>query len=204
MGEIVDELISFSSEAADIVIDEIIDNDVIQKIPVIGWLFSTIKLGASLSDKIFALKLVKFIEDVNSEKFSKDYKERFKDENECKKIASKLLLIISTVTEEKKLKYLGKIFCDYVNGKITKENFYLYAEIIRNVYIPLLEKVTYFEKDKDYTQFDIDDEYQTTFTHLQANSFFIHTPGLLDVGIPSRLNPIGLYFKEIVKQINNL
>lgn len=202
MNQIVEHLSDIGSEAGDILIDTVFDNDVIQKLPIVGWGFSLLKLGKTVSDTIFLDKLNIFINDINSEKIDNSWKEKFSDKDECLRISRKLIFIIDSITEEKKLKYLAKIFCDYVNGIISKDDFYLYCEIIRTVFISLLEKVTYFEINKDYTQFIVDADYQTTFSHLQANSFFVNSPGVLDIGIPSRLNSIGIYFQNIVKEIN--
>ena len=204
MKQIMDEISNLGTEAGDILFDTFFDNEIVQKLPVIGWSASLLKIGKSVSDIIFLNKLKIFINDINSEKIDDKWREKFSDKDECLKITRKVLFLIDSITEEKKLKYLARIFCDYVNGKISKDAFNLYTEIIKNLFISLLEKIVYFEEKKVYTGFSVNKEYQAAFYHLQANSFFELTSGAINDGIPYMLNSIGLYFRDIVKDINNL
>lgn len=198
MNQMIDELINTSTEATDILIDDVVDNEIVQKLPVIGWCFRLLKIGKSISDIIFLNKLKLFITNINSEKIDKNWKEKFSDEKECVKIARKIIFIIDSINEEKKIKYLAKIFCDYINGIISKGEFNLYIEIIQNVYTTLLEKIINFDEGHIYTELTVEDADQAAFCHLQSNLFFEPTSGTINDGLPYKLNKIGKYFKNIV------
>lgn len=203
MDRIIDELINTGTEATDILIDYVIDIDIVKELPVVGWIFRGLKIGNSISDCIFLHKLKIFINDINTEKINGNWKEKFTDKNERKKIGQKIIFIINSINEENKIKYLARIFCDYVNGILSKEDFYLYVEIIQNIYDSLLEKIVYFDEKIIYTGFSVPDDYQSAFYHLQSNLFFELTSGTINDGIPYKLNNIGKYFKNLVIETNN-
>ena len=87
-----DEIISLLSNYGEVTLDCFMQDGVIKDLPIIGSIFSMVKIGADIRDRIFVEKIKSFIENIDR---NQKWKEKFSNEEECNKISKQLLYIVN-------------------------------------------------------------------------------------------------------------
>lgn len=131
-----DELMSIITEYGELTLDFFLPDGVIKNLPIIGSVFSMIKISTDIRDRIFVEKLKSFIENVEE---NKKWKEKFSDIEECNKVSKQLLYIIDSCDDDNKLKLIGMAFNYFVNGEISKDDFFYIINIISKSFYPFLK-----------------------------------------------------------------
>lgn len=183
------------SQAGDFLVDSLCDNELIKRIPVVGFAISLYKFGKSISDNIFLYKLRKFIDNLDS--VDETWKTKYSNEEECKKIARQVVYIIDSFTDERKIVYFSKIFCHYVKGNLSKEDFLIVSNILCKSNLDYLYQVRLLDGDKTYTFMDFERAQQSAYYHLIYSGLMEETPGLMEFGNKYRMNKYGLFFKAL-------
>ena len=111
------------SDLGELALDNIIRNDAINQIPLIGLLKSLYKISTSISDYFFIQSLLKFLNELAN--LSKKEKENMKSkiENEDgyeNKIGEKLLGIINKIDDSEKPAIIAKIFKSLYSSLLIK------------------------------------------------------------------------------------
>jgi hypothetical protein len=131
-----DEIMSIITEFGEFSLDHFLRNDILKDIPIVGPVFDIIKLSQDIRDRIFVEKIKSFIENINN---NQKWQEKFKDKDECKKISKQLLYIIDSTDDDNKLKLIGLAFNYFVNGEISKDEYFYLVNIISKSFYPYLK-----------------------------------------------------------------
>lgn len=131
-----DEIMSLLTDYGELTLDMFLRDGIIKELPIVGSTFSMIKISADIRDRIFLEKLKSFIE--NIEKNTK-WQEKFSDIEECSRISKQLLYIVDSCDDDKKLKLIGMAFNYFVNGEISKDEYFYIVNIILKSFYPFLK-----------------------------------------------------------------
>ena len=138
-------------------IDSLLDNGVLKDIPIIGTAISLFKAGNEISAHIFAKKIATFLSEV--EKLSTDERAKFlngqpsaKDEEN---LGETLLLILDKIDSFNLARMLGKAFRLLVSGDISKGEYDLYIQIIKQLNPYLIEQIKKFYGNEPFFSIDL-------------------------------------------------
>ena len=151
-----DEITSLMTDVGEFTLDSFMQDGVIKELPIVGSVFSMIKIGVDIRDRIFVEKLKCFIENVDN---NQKWREKFSDDEECNKISKQLLYIVDSCDDDNKLKLIGMAFNYLVNGEISKDEYFYTVNIISKSFYPFLKMLLDIdESDKrfknDGTKYD--------------------------------------------------
>jgi len=131
-----DEIFSVITDYGEFTLDYFLKDDVLKEIPIIGPVFSLIKISKDIKDRIFIEKLKSFMDNVDKDQ---KWKNKFKNENECNKISKQLLYIINSSDDDEKLKLIGKAFNFFIRGEISKDEYFYLNNMINKAFFPYLK-----------------------------------------------------------------
>lgn len=158
-----DEIISVVSEFGEVALDYFFQDGIIKDLPIVGPLFSTIKISKDISDRVFVEKIKSFIENIDK---NQKWKEKFSDYSECNNISKQLLYIVDSCDNDNKLKLIGMAFNYLVTEKISKDEYFYTVNIISKSFYPFLKIL--LDIDESDKRFINDDKKYDYFaiTHL--------------------------------------
>ncbi len=141
-------------ENAEAILDSVIDNDVIDSIPILGSLTSIGKAYMAFKDRQLIGKIGVFLKQLQN--LSQEEINDFLD-NEAQKpeeIGEKLLIILDRVETDDKAKVIGEIFAQYIQQKIIKDNFDILCHAVDRVYFFELHLLRH-SYSNEYSMLDI-------------------------------------------------
>ncbi|MCJ8153443.1 sister chromatid cohesion protein PDS5 [Chryseobacterium sp. SSA4.19] len=118
-------------------LDSYFDNDIISKIPVLKTFIDIYNLGTSVSDKIFANKLIHFLnelEDISSELILKEIQYIDDSEKYNHKVGEKIIEILNRIDSDGKPKIIGRLFRNFIDKKIEYSVFLKFADIVEKTF----------------------------------------------------------------------
>ena len=143
-----------AAEAAEIALDSILDEGLLEEVPVFGWLKKSYNVVGTVRDRIFLKKVANFLAGTRniSERDRGQYLERIKsDPDFSKKIGESLVLLLERQEDFEKALILGKVFSRYVRGQIEYDQFLKLAKSIELAYIGDLRKLAeYYARIQSY------------------------------------------------------
>lgn len=158
-----DEIMSLMADFGEFTLDYFIQDDIIKDLPIIGPVFSMVKVSVDVRDRIFVEKLKSFIENIDK---NRKWREKFSDDEECNKISKQLLYIVDSCDDDNKLKLIGMAFNYLVNGEISRDEFFYTVNIISKSFYPFLKMLLDIdESDKRFKNDDTRYDY-VGITHL--------------------------------------
>lgn len=116
-----------SIEAGEIALNSIVESDLIDSIPVLGILNKMYKSGVGISERIFAKKILMFLDELTnlSQKENDKFQNKFLEPgSERQKFGEKLVVLIDKLDDINKSKLIAKAFRLYLNEKIDKNTFF--------------------------------------------------------------------------------
>lgn len=122
----------------DLSLKNIIDSELIKKIPIVGTIVSTYKIGTSISDYIFLKKLLHFLNELHkiTDSDKEEMLERLNsDEEFSNSVGENLIQIIDKCDDIRKAKIIAKLFNAYVKRGISYTEFYSFSLIINHSYL---------------------------------------------------------------------
>jgi len=131
-----DEIISLLADFGEFTLDYFIQDDIIKDLPIVGSIFSMVKVGVDVHDRIFVEKIKSFIENIDK---NQKWREKFSDDEECNKISKQLLYIVDSCDDDNKLKLIGMAFNYLVNGEISRDEYFYIVNIISKSFYPFLK-----------------------------------------------------------------
>jgi hypothetical protein len=147
------DLSNVALEAAEVGIDSVLDEGLLNDIPVLSTIKGLIKTGGAIKEYLYIKKICRFLGPLNAIPQS----ERIKfinilgdSEQERTRAGENILLIIDRLDNTDKPKILGCIFRDYLLGNISKTQFMLLAkslELLNLAYVPNL--ISYYHGPYD-------------------------------------------------------
>ncbi len=131
-------------DAAELSLDQFLEDGVIKDIPIFGTLYKAFKTTQTIRDAIFAKKLFKFLTQLKD--IPQDKRKAFVDkieekEGEKVKVGQKLLVIIEQLDDIDKAEIIGNLFCATINEKIEYENFLRLSAMVQRAFLPDLLKI---------------------------------------------------------------
>ncbi|MDE7176865.1 MAG: hypothetical protein K2O59_03545 [Lachnospiraceae bacterium] len=152
-----DEIMSLLTDFGEFTLDMFLQDGILKELPIVGSSFSMIKIGTDIHDRIFVEKIKSFIEHVDKDT---KWQEKFSDIEECNKISKHLLYIIDSCDDDKKLKLIGLAFNYFVNGEMSKKEYFFAVNIISKSFYPYLEILLEIDESErfpnDDTKYDYD------------------------------------------------
>ncbi len=130
--------VKISTSMAEIPLDTYFDNDIISKVPILKTLVDIYNLGSSVNDKIFANKLIHFLNELDgldSDFILKEIQYIDDSEKYNHNVGEKILEIVSRIDSDGKPKVIGRLFRNFIDKKIE------YSEFLKLTYI--VEKIFY-------------------------------------------------------------
>lgn len=131
-----DDMVSLIEDIGEFTLDSFMPDGIMRDVPIVGPVFSMIKIGKDIRDRIFLEKLKSFIENIDK---NDKWKEKFSDDEECNKISKQLLYVVNSCDDDNKLRLIGMAFNYLVKGEISKDDFFYTVNIISKSFYPFLK-----------------------------------------------------------------
>lgn len=194
-------------EAKDLAVDlgefglgELLDESVLQEIPIIKSIIACRKTWTAIHDQLFLRKVAGFfatcrpLTDAEKEAF---VREHLNDSKKAKNLYAAIVLILDKLDDLEKPAMLAKVFAAFVRGKITHESFRRLASAIDIGFIEDLKVLAY--KHQVFWFPYLPNLVRTNLADFQAHeSFKDFSEG--EVGIGFHISPLGEMF---IKCMNN-
>lgn len=150
------EIISISKDIGEIGIDSLLNEGLFKDIPIVGTGLSFYKLINSASDRILLNKLIRFINelDLKNQDEINQFKTKYLENDDYKKIGSKILLSLERADDLTKIKWLAKSLRIFVNRNISKSEFLRLSSIINSAYIEDVLKIHLFDQHPEISSSD--------------------------------------------------
>ena len=137
-------LLVVTTNLAESLSDSILDEGLFRDIPILSSLLGLIKTSINVSDRLFLKKTIYFLTELSSINPESRKKQIEKIENSKSyqvKFGEKLLYIIDKCDDHVSAKYISKLFCAFLNEKLTYQEFLRSSTIVQNVFIDDLLKL---------------------------------------------------------------
>lgn len=149
---ILDNLESIALDGIETSINTILENGIVEKIPIANIALAIIKTGEMVYNKNLLKQTIEFIENLNKQEISKEklkkYKQKFlKNEKKEKEELERVLLYLNQNIETEKSRLLSKFFASYINQEIDWNRFCEFATVINQIFVNDLQ--TLYEVYKD-------------------------------------------------------
>ncbi|WP_026932633.1 hypothetical protein [Christiangramia echinicola] len=127
---------NLAADFTEIALDTILENEVLKDFPVIGTISNVIKASKNIRDKIFAKKVLLFLQSLNDcsleqrEKFTKQI-----DQNPKKKqkVGEAVIVLLDRIDDMDKPQIIGNLFKAYINEDINYDDFIKMSSIINKI-----------------------------------------------------------------------
>lgn len=132
---------SITEEALDVVgdiaeagVDALIENDVIDCIPIVKSIKAMFKFGIAVREWHLLKNTLAFLQelkrgDVDENKFRK-YQKRLENKKKFDEEIERVMFLIDKQIDSEKAGYLGKLYAATINNKITYDDFVDYSELV--------------------------------------------------------------------------
>jgi len=143
-----------AAEAAEIALDSILDEGLLENVPVFGWLKKICNVVGTVRDRIFLKKVANFL--AGTRNIPEDDRALFLEKIEkapefSKKVGESLVLLLERQEDFEKALILGKAFSRYVRGHIGYEQFLKLAKSVELAYIGDLRNLAeYYARIQSY------------------------------------------------------
>ena len=138
-----DHIKSLVEDYGELALETVFSNEFVEKIPVVGTIMNLGTLGATIKDRIFTQKVLKFLFEVKDigYKEKKDFIDSVNHNTKYRtKVGSHLLLILDKIDDLEKPTLIGKLFKHALNKNIDYDTFLRLASIVSRTFTPdLLE-----------------------------------------------------------------
>jgi len=123
----------------ELALDQVLSDEAVKKIPVIGTLINITQLGYTIKDHIFTKKVLKFLFELESIGYTE--KKEFIDEVNYNpkfrtKVGEHLVLILERIDDLEKPAILGRLFKSTLNKQIPYETFLRLSSILIRSFSP--------------------------------------------------------------------
>ena len=153
---LVDNSVELGGEVGELTVDQFIDNEFLKEIPFFSIFYKTVKAVHGLREGLFAMKVYKFIKDLDGIK--RENRNRFvvnilANHKEKIKVGTTLMMILDKLDELNKTQLLANIFVAYVRSEITVTEFCHMCSIVQWAFI---DHLLQFGKMEKYSDLDVD------------------------------------------------
>lgn len=138
-----------AAEMAEIAFDSVLDEGLLEEVPVFGWLKKIYNIVGSVRDRIFLKKVANFVagtSNIAEEDRAKFLGEIQKEPEFAKRIGEALVLLLERQEAFEKAYILGRAFSRYVRGQIVYDKFLKLAKSIELAFIGDLQHLAEYYK----------------------------------------------------------
>ena len=132
-------------ELGELGIDELLP-EVVSKIPVLGTIQSVCKIWGTVSDHLFAEKMLRFLRNLGD--VSVDIRESelhdMDDDSHSERVSLHLLMVIEKTTRLQKIDLIANAYRGYLEGSVDREELFSFTHLIDVIEISLLEHLKDF------------------------------------------------------------
>lgn len=143
-----------ASDAAEIALDSVLNEGLLEEVPVFGWLKKSYNVTIAIRERIFLKKVANFLVGTNnvSDHERVSFQERIQSESGfSRKVGEGLVLLLDRQEDFDKAFILGRAFSRYMRDHIQYEQFLKMAKSIELAYIGDLRRLAeYYENMKSY------------------------------------------------------
>ncbi len=136
------------SDIIELGIDSILNNDILQDIPIANTIIGVAKTAKNIHDRNLLRQTIKFIKTFNAGCISKEkienYKKLLEDPKKAENELGRVLIILDSFIDLEKSELLAKLYCAYVYERITWEEFCEFSDVVTRLFIidiPLLHEI---------------------------------------------------------------
>lgn len=131
-------------DLSEVFIDSLLKDGILKDIPIVNTLSGIINTFHNIKDRNLLKQTLQFIKEFNegtiiSEKLMRYKHEIENDKNKLEEEFSRVLWILNETIENKKTILLANLFRNYINEKITWDEFCDFSDTIRNFYLTDLQ-----------------------------------------------------------------
>ncbi len=129
-------LLDTSIDIAEISIDQLLDNEVVQQIPIVKTVAGIIQAGVNIQDRLFLKKILTFLQNIDDipEKERKKIIDKIDNSGKHRiKVGEKLLYIIDSCDDHIHAENVAKLFTAMLRGKVTYSQYIDAAQIVSRV-----------------------------------------------------------------------
>lgn len=128
-----------AAEYTEIGIDEILENNVLQKIPVMNTLSTVYKVGLNIRERNLAKQTLAFLQGFNNKSISQEQLDTHREELESnpdklEQELSRIIIILDEHIETMQSQILGMFYLSYVKGAISWDKFRELSEANRKMF----------------------------------------------------------------------
>jgi hypothetical protein len=125
-------------ENIEAVVDTLTTNELVREIPVVGTVVKLLRGARDIRDRLFAAKLLRFIQ--NLESVSDETKERIRrkitdNPDEARKVGEIVIVIVERVTALEKADLIAILFLAYIDGQIDVTEFRRLCAVIDQAFL---------------------------------------------------------------------
>lgn len=196
-----DQISELTTDAGEIVLDNLLDDGLIKDIPLIGSAVKIYRAGKSVSEYFFLKKLLRFLYQINST--SLDERQKFvskisESKSQKKEIGQKLIFLIDRIDNETKVDLLSECFKQFMSRKINRNTFFDLSYAIEKL------KSHYINDFYDIVKLKHQNKSRMIMDHLYQCGFFISVSGGIQLGSSIhngfRISEIGeIFLNDILK-----
>lgn len=140
-------------------IDQIIENDALKEVPIVGTIVKLGKTAIAIRDRHFLKKTFIFIQQINNGSISKKVLDKHKIElelnsNKMKKELEYIIILIDRHIEYKKTVILANFYKCYIDKKIDWRDFKVLAEILDAISLYDIDTLKDINSKKFYKETD--------------------------------------------------
>jgi hypothetical protein len=137
--------IEILSEGAEVVIDQGLKDGLLKDIPFVGMVAKSIDVASSIRDKLFASKIVRFleaIEEIGEEEKAKLREKMRSSSEEAGKVGEVVILTIEQATDSDKSDIVANVFLAYTAGIIAADELRRICDTVDKAFVDDLVELT--------------------------------------------------------------
>ncbi|MBW8002990.1 MAG: hypothetical protein FVQ80_13395 [Planctomycetes bacterium] len=153
------EIVDFSSDYIETLIDSGVSDGIVKDIPIIGTVLSIYRTSKSVRDYIFAKNIMLFlssIDNISAEKRKAMINKLETNERLGMKCGSFLISVLSKLDTSEKAKLSGFIFKKYINGEIDGYNNLKLISLVEKMFWPDIKEFALADDIKQVSRYIID------------------------------------------------
>lgn len=175
-----DKIGGLSADALDLGMKAVLDNEVLEQIPVFGLLVKTYSATSHIRDSLFTKKIFEFLLNINELNSKDRIKAIDKIANKKEgvvKAGEAIITLIDKADDVKKPELIGKLFVAFGKNEISCDQFLRASNIINNVYLDDLLRLKHMYK---FNKFD--EKIKSTYASVGLMQMTIAKPDKVGAG----------------------
>jgi hypothetical protein len=133
------------TDGIEVTLDCYIDHEVLKDIPIVGTLVNVWKAKKTISDKIFYIKMERFLRRTKNidQSSAREWRRKMKDDPEsARKIGETIVLCLESQSSLKKCDIIGHLFRKMIENDLSKEVFDRMIHAIWQMYVHDVLEIT--------------------------------------------------------------